>query len=401
MIYPETGRARTGSSFAGWPAIYLISVNGGEMGRKLVLIGGGHAHMVTLAGIGALVARGHRVTVVGPSEHHYYSGMGPGMLGGTYAPSEIRFATRKVVEIQGGTFVLDYVSRIDPLAKRLHLASGTAIDYDILSCNAGSHVPQLGVTADRGNIFSVKPIEKLQAAKERFLELAGRGRIEIGIVGGGPSSAEIAGNILQLAKSRALPLPEVRIFSGSSFMKRFPGPVRRLVRRDLERRGIRIVEGSYVREVQTGRIGLEDGQSFQPDLIFMAVGVKPSPIFADSGLPVGPDGGLLVNRFLQSPVHPEIFGGGDCIYFQEVPLAKVGVYAVRENPVLHHNLLAGLEGGELQPFSPGGDYLLIFNLGEGRGVLHKRWLTFGGRLAFRIKDYIDRRFMRRFQALEV
>ncbi len=370
------------------------------MGKQLVLIGGGHAHMVTLAGIGELISRGHRVTVVGPSEHHYYSGMGPGMLGGTYTPEEIRFATRRVVEKQGGTFVRDYVSRIDPVEHRLILASGAVLDYDVLSCNAGSQVPQIPTTENQADIFSVKPIEKLSRARARILELAGNGQLEIGIVGGGPSSAEIAGNILQLIGRHGLPPVRIRIFSGSSFMQRFPEPVRSRIRKNLRQRQVEIVEGSYVREAKTGLVSLENDRDYRADLIFLAVGVKPSPIFSDSGLPVGPDGGLLVNRFLQSPAHPEIFGGGDCIYFQDEPLDKVGVYAVRQNPVLYHNLLAGLEGGSLQPFEPGGEYLLIFNLGEGRGVLHKGRLTFGGRLAFLIKNYIDRRFMRRFQALE-
>ncbi len=52
------------------------------------------------------------------------------------------------------------------------------------------------------------------------------------------------------------------------------------------------------------------------------------------------------------------------------------------------------------PFDPGGDYLLIFNLGGASGVLKKRWLEFGGRPAFIIKDYIDRKFMKEFQAIE-
>ena len=77
------------------------------MARHLVLIGGGHAHMVTLSRLVEITGRGHRVTVIQPSEHHYYSGMGPGMLGRTYRPAEIRFATRRVVEKQGGRFVLD------------------------------------------------------------------------------------------------------------------------------------------------------------------------------------------------------------------------------------------------------------------------------------------------------
>ena len=98
--------------------------------------------------------------------------------------------------------------------------------------------------------------------------------------------------------------------------------------------------------------------------------------------------------------YPEMFGGGDCIFFQENPLDKVGVYAVRENPILYHNLLASLEGEELLPFDPGGDYLLIFNMGDGVGILRKKWFQFDGRLAFWIKDYIDRKFMRKFQAIE-
>ena len=68
--------------------------------------------------------------------------------------------------------------------------------------------------------------------------------------------------------------------------------------------------------------------------------------------------------------------------------------------VLFHNLEARLDGGSLMPFEPGGEYLLIFNLGGGVGVLKKRWLELGGRPAFIIKDYIDRKFMKEFQAIE-
>ena len=95
-----------------------------------------------------------------------------------------------------------------------------------------------------------------------------------------------------------------------------------------------------------------------------------------------------------------LVGGGDCICFQDRPLDKVGVYAVRENPILLHNLTAALVGGPLKPFAPQSKYLLIFNLGGGIGILHKGWLHFNGRLAFLVKDYIDRKFIRTFQAVE-
>jgi len=75
----------------------------------------------------------------------------------------------------------------------------------------------------------------------------------------------------------------------------------------------------------------------------------------------------------------------------------VGVYAVRQNPILLHNLMAALDGESLTPFQPGGAYLLIFNMGDGRAIFWKKNLVFDGRLAFILKDFIDRRFMRKFQ----
>ena len=184
-------------------------------------------------------------------------------------------------------------------------------------------------------------------------------------------------------------------------MSRFPDDVGKKISRSLKRRGIEILESGYVEKIKTNEIILESGESYDTDITFLAVGIKPSPIFKESDLPTGPEGGLLVNQYLQSTEYPEIFGGGDCIYFKDQPLDKVGVYAVRENPVLYQNLMASLEGRLLQSFDPGGDYLLIFNMGDGTGVLSKKGIVFGGRLAFKIKDYIDRKFMNKFQKIEI
>ena len=154
----------------------------------------------------------------------------------------------------------------------------------------------------------------------------------------------------------------------------------------------------------TGRVNpqdiadaLSDETVLKNDIIFMAIGVKPSRLFEDSGLPTGRDGGMLVNQYLQCVSRPEIFGGGDCISFEPQPLAKVGVYAVRQNPILLHNLLSTLNGHELQPFVPQKSILLALNLGDGTAIVHWHAMVWGGRLGFALKDYIDRKFMRLFQ----
>jgi NADH dehydrogenase FAD-containing subunit len=367
------------------------------MKKRLVLIGGGHAHMVTLANLSTITEKGHRVTVIGPSDYHYYSGMGPGMLSGTYRPAEIRFATRHGVEKQGGTFLQGNAYGIDPEMKTVILENGTTVPYDVLSCNAGSRVPRPPVDGDGDDIFTVKPIERLMEAKKRLVDHFCRHTPHIVIVGGGPSSAEVAGNVWQLAKTTDRNMPDVTVCAGSTFMAGFPASVRRRIANTLSRRGIAIREGVYVKSVSPSAVILANGESLPADFIFLALGVKPSAIFRNSGIATGPDGGLRVNRFLQSTQYPDISGGGDCIHFEDQPLDKVGVYAVRQNPVLFHNVVARLNGGDLMPFDPGGDYLLIFNLGGGVGVLKKRWLEFGGWPAFIIKDYIDRKFMKEFQ----
>ena len=158
-----------------------------------------------------------------------------------------------------------------------------------------------------------------------------------------------------------------------------------------------VIEDNRVSEVKDRSVMLTDGRKLASDIVFMAVGVRPSPLFADSGLTTGPDGGLLVNQYLQAVSYPEIFGGGDCISFEPKPLAKVGVYAVRQNPILFNNLLCFMKEAPLEPFIPQKAVLLAFNMGDGTAVVQWHSLVFGGRIGFALKNYIDKTFMKNFQ----
>ena len=366
------------------------------MPKRLLLAGAGHAHMTVLQHLADLIGRGIEVTVVGPGPVHYYSGMGPGMLGGTYEPAQISFPVKEMVERAGGTFLVDQVTGLEPRARKLFTKGGAELAYDVISFNTGSAIPDETVDDDT-RIFRVKPIENLLAARERILELAKQKTVSIGVVGGGPGALEVAGNAWDLARQGAGQGASVSVYGGRHFLNKVPSGVESRARKVFAQRGIVIEEGAYASKVSGGRVELGDGRVGEHDLVFLATGVRPRPLFGPSGLPTGPDGGLAVNRYLQSSAFPDVFGGGDCIFFEPQPLNKVGVYAVRQNPVLLHNLQARLSGGELQPFDPGGAYLLIYNLGGGIGIFHKWGLVFGGKLAFGIKDYIDRRFMENFK----
>jgi NADH dehydrogenase FAD-containing subunit len=367
------------------------------MEKHLVLVGGGHAHLTALSNLARYIERGHKVTLIGPSPYHYYSGMGPGLLSRIYRAQDARFHVKKMAEDRGASFLQDKVIKIDPGQRTLNLQSGKQVSYDVVSFNTGSDVPLAGVVSEgRQNVVPVKPVFNLLQAQRFIIPSLKERAINFIVVGGGPAGVEVTANLWRLANQNS-GNAAIKLIAGRKLLGDLPEKVRTLSLTSLTGRGITVIQGNRVTEVAENRILLADGTSHPFDVAFMALGVQPSRIFRDSGIPTGPDGGLLVNSFLQSVAHPEMFGGGDCISFVNPPLAKVGVYAVRQNPILYHNLLAALEGREMKPFMPQKEYMLIFNMGNGRGILWKKNFVYEGRLAFLLKDYIDRKFMRKFQ----
>jgi NADH dehydrogenase FAD-containing subunit len=368
----------------------------GEMGKQLVIVGAGHAHLTILKNLQAFGDAGHEVTVVSSSCLHYYSGMGPGMLSGIYRPEEIRFDVKKMSENRGAVFIEDKVVKIQPQQKKIHLHSGQTLPYDVMSVNTGSFVPVEGFDSSDGSVIPVKPIENLLQARRKIIEALKNKDLNITVVGGGPTGVEVAGNIAGLVSNQSGRC-RITLVAGTRLLKQFKDGVRSRVFNSLTARKVKVIENTRVAALKNKTVVLTDGGDIESDIVFMAVGVKPSPLFEDSGLPVGPDGGMLVNQYLQSVSYPEIFGGGDCISFEPQPLAKVGVFAVRQNPILFNNLLCTLKGDALEEFIPQKAVLLAFNMGDGTAVVQWHSLVWGGRLGFALKNYIDKTFMKNFQ----
>ena len=366
------------------------------MKKHLVFVGGGHAHLTALSRIKNYVDQDHRVTVISSSAYQYYSGMGPGMLSGMYRPQDIRFHIRKMVEDRGGGFMEDSVIGINPCERSLSLADGKSVSYDAVSFNIGSEVSDPSSGNDKGNVFTVKPIINLLDAKKAIENGVSQKILRIIVVGGGPAGVEVTGNVWRLVRDlggRA----EITLAAGSRMLHALPDRVRTLAMASFQKREIHVAEGKRVSAVERDSVTFDNHTSQGFDIALIATGVRPSQVFSDAGLPVGPDGGLLVNSYLQSVAYPEIFGGGDCISLEGHQLAKVGVYAVRENDILFNNLMASLEGGALETFVPQKQYMLIFNLGNNKGIFWRGKVVWHGRTAFLLKDYIDRKFMGTFQ----
>jgi len=334
--------------------------------------------------------------VVNPSPYHYYSGMGPGMLSGHYRPQDIRFHIRKLVESRGGTFIDDAVVSVDFNKRTLMLSRGGEVVYDIASFNIGSTVTLERLSVAKRNVFPVKPITNLLKARHYITSLPSDKEPDILVIGGGSSGLEIAGNAWKLVNGLGR-TAHITIVAGRRLLNGFPDMAYRIARASLEERGIAVLNEVSVSAIEDRSARLSTGKSLDFDVCFVATGVEPPPLFKESGLPSGKTGGLLVNAHLQSVAHPELFCGGDCADLIGQPLAKIGVYAVRENPILFYNILATLENRPLKIFRPQKRFLLICNLGDGTGLLLRGDLIWRGRIALRLKNYIDRKFMSTYQ----
>lgn len=362
----------------------------GSGSPHLVLVGGGHAHLYTLRRLRDLTGRGIAVTLVTPDRFHYYSGMGPGMLGGRYRPGDIRIDVQSLAESGGARCIVAPAAGLDPRARLLHLADGTTLPYDVLSLNIGSVVADHPLPSDR--IIPAKPITNLVAARERLLALARSKRPRVLVAGGGAAGVEIAGNVRRLLGDRG----NVTLVASRPILHQFPQRARELVLKALAESQIVTVEGVSVEGWMDDGAVLSDGRTVAWDLALVATGVKPPALLQGWGLPLAPDGSLLVDPFLRSTGSPVVFGGGDCVTLAGQPLARVGVYAVRQGPILFRNLQAQFTSKRLVPFKPQSSFLQLLNLGDGTALFVRNNIVWRGRLALRLKDFIDRNFVESF-----
>jgi selenide,water dikinase len=172
------------------------------------------------------------------------------------------------------------------------------------------------------------------------------------------------------------------------------------VHRNAARRGIRIEPNRRVVEARKDAVVFEGGDALPADALLWVTGAWSHPLFVDSGLPTERRGFVLTRSTLQVEGFDDLFAVGDCATMSEFPSTpKAGVYAVRQGPFLYENLTAFLEGKPLRRYRPQSDFLTLLNLGDGTALGAKWGRSFEGRWVMRLKDRIDRKFMRRFQVL--
>jgi selenide,water dikinase len=91
-----------------------------------------------------------------------------------------------------------------------------------------------------------------------------------------------------------------------------------------------------------------------------------------------------------------VFAAGDVAALDGQPRPKSGVYAVREGPYLTTNLRRVLQGRSLRRYRAQRRVLALISEGRRSAVLSRGALYARGAMLWRLKDFIDRRFVTRF-----
>jgi len=132
------------------------------------------------------------------------------------------------------------------------------------------------------------------------------------------------------------------------------------------------------------------------DCVVAATGARAPRALGLDGLARDASGFIAVDACYRSTSHGNVFAAGDVSARQDIQLARSGVHAVHAGPVLAANLLAALQGGRLQSYRPRRRSLYLLACGPRFAVASwGRWSA-QGKWVWYWKDWIDRRFVRRF-----
>jgi selenide,water dikinase len=375
-------------------------VSRSEARTDLVLVGGGHAHVQVLRRWMMAPLPDVRLSVVLDRPVAVYSGMVPGFVSGEYEAEELEIDVVPLARRAGARVILAAAVDIDPVARRIAFEDRPTLGYDVASLDVGSTVRGLDLPGVREHAFATRPICDFVDRLESRVEVLRAGETRVVVVGAGAAGVELCFTLDARLRSQGIAAQITLLDASHRVLAGLPARVSRRLSRELAHRGISLRGGARVREVRKGRVVLEDDE-LSAELVVWATGAAPHASFRTEALPRDASGFVRVRPTLQVVGQDDLFAVGDCAALEWAPwVRKAGVYAVREGPVLDANLRARLRGGRLRSYSPQRDFLMLLNLGGARALGTKWGVTAAGSRVWRLKDWIDRRFMRRFRVLD-
>jgi selenide,water dikinase len=379
--------------------------------KHLVLVGGGHSHLAVLKRLGMKPVPGLAVTLISREIYTPYSGSMPAYIAGHYELDDMHIDLRPLAQFAGVRLIEAEVQSIDFNAKIIQLPGRPNIPFDLVSLNIGSSPNGELIKGSRKYGISVKPINEFLNRWQKTLasaldSLRNEKPFSLVIVGGGPASVELAfaaqykiHTSLELDIQHQSKLKIHVVSNSKTVLSTHNDKAQKAVLAEFKKRHIEFIPETYVSEIDSAGIHYKDGGSLAADSVVYATGASIPQWPANCGLNLSDDGFIEINNHLQSTSHPFVFAAGDAATIKNQPRPKSGVYAVRQGKVLAINLIKAATGKPLKKYSPQKHALALVNLGNKSALAIRNTLFFQGIGIWRLKDSIDRKFVRKYSEL--
>jgi len=381
--------------------------------HRVVILGGGFgglsaAHQLKHAPV--------EVTLLDRCNYHLFQPLLYQVATGSLSPANIAAPLRQILRRQENTKVLlAEAVNLDVANRRVILSDG-AVSYDTL------------VVATEWEQFApgLKTVEDATAMRRRILlafEAAERepdpaklkAWMTFVIVGGGPTGAELAGALGEIAHDTLThdfrdinpAQTQIVLVEGSDrALPTYPPKLSEAARKMLVRLGVTVRTGAMVTDVNAESVTIGDGdstESIPTRTVLWAAGVLASPLgrilSKEAGAPVDKAGRVLVNPDLTVPGHPEIFIIGDLANFSHQtgkPLPGVAQPAIQQGRYVGKLIQARLQNKKMPPFHYF-DKGNLATIGRGAAVADLNWLEISGLPAWLIWIFIHLLYIVQFQ----
>lgn len=370
--------------------------------KRLVLIGGGHAHLSVLEKFARQPPDGVQCILITPNRYQNYSGMLPGWISGHYSREQSRIDLMPLVHAAGIKMLNLSLVEMNAERRELSLSDGSSLNYDFLSLDVGSETQTEGLEGLGRRLLPVKPLDDFfDTWPEIRRQALAKKAYSLVVVGGGAAGVELALAAQYALKREGASTPVSLIVSPDGLLRGHHESVRRRVLLYLEKTGLILIQQA-ARGVAEGLL-LSDGRHIPADQVIAATGAKPLSWLRTSGLALDQQGYILVDSHHRTHSHPEVFAAGDTCARTDVRMARSGVHAVKAGPILAENLFEVLTDQAmsktsvgLKSYHPRASSLYLLACGPRYAIASwGRW-SFQGKWVWHLKNRIDRGFIRRF-----
>lgn len=334
-----------------------------------MILGGGFAGLYAVR---ALRRAPVRVTLIDRKNHHLFQPLLYQVATAGLSAIDIGAPIRQILRRQQNARVLmAEAERVEVDGRRVILAGGRTVDYDYLIVATGAvdsyfgndgwseHAPGLKTVEDALEIrrrilvaFERAELEPAAAERRRWLRFV--------VIGGGPTGAELAGALAEIARHtlvrdfRSFNPSEARVLlleGAERILPGYPPDLSAAAQRQLERLGVEVRTRARVTAIDAEGVTIGD-ERLAARTVLWAAGIAASPLGKTLGAVLDRSGRVEVGPDLTLPGHAEVFVVGDLARVVQDGKAVPGVApaAVQQGRHAAQNIRRSLRGQAYRPF---------------------------------------------------